>query len=118
MRKVIFAPTLVAAALSAVVYFVPVSSSAAANFVSPLPKNQSAVVQVNHRRYRYPGYYPYYPPYPAYGPYYYGPPAVAYPPPVIYYPGPRYYPGPAVYGPDGVFGVRRPYGGGAYDVDW
>lgn len=116
MRKVIFALTSIAAALSAVVYVVPVSSAAAANFVSPLPKKPSAVVEVNHRRYWYPGPYPYYAPYPAYGAYYYGPPVAAYPPPVVYYPGPRYYPGPAVYGPDGFYVVRRPYR--AYDADW
>lgn len=116
MRKVIFAPPLMATALSAFGFFATVSSPAAANFVSPLLKNQNAIIQVHHRRYWYPGYYPYYPTYPAYGPYYYGPPAVSYPPPVVYYPGPRYYPGPAVYGPYGGIVVRRPYG--SYYVGW
>lgn len=90
------------------------ASAHAANFVPHVLKGETAAVQVHHRRYWYPGYYPYYP-YPAYAPYYYGP-AIAYPPPVVYYPGPRYYPGPAVYGPYGGFVVRRPYD--AYYADW
>ena len=75
------------------------------------------VLPVNHRRYWWPGYYPYYS-YPAYSYYapYYGPPAVVYPPPVVYYPGPRYYPGSAVYGAYGGFVVGRPYG--SYYTDW
>lgn len=117
MRKVIAAPTLIAAALSAVVYSASLGSASAASFVVPPPAHQQAVVQVNHRRYWYPGYYPSYPPYPAYGSYFYGPPVVAYPPPVVYFPGPRYYPGPAVYAPDSLFVVRRPYRG-YYDADW
>lgn len=117
MRNVIVAQPLIAATLLSVVYSGSTESALATTIGSPPPVHQKAVVQVNHRRYWYPGYYPYYVPYAGYGAYYYAPPAVAYPPPVIYYPGPRYYPGPAVYGPDGVYVIRRPYSS-YYDVGW
>ena len=117
MGKAFFAPSLIAATCAIFGSSAPVSSAVAANLMMPLPKVASEVLPVNHRRYWWPGYYPYYS-YPAYSYYtpYYGPPAVAYPPPVVYYPGPRYYPGPAEYGAYGGFVVRRPYG--SYYTDW
>lgn len=108
MRKVFFANYFLAAALAGFGYSSSASVASAAGFKAPLPKVESAVKNVNHRRrYWWPdGYYPYYP-YAAYAPYYYVAPPIAYAPPVVYYPGPRYYPGPAVYGPR-IY-VGRPY---------
>jgi hypothetical protein len=115
MREEFVALTCASIAAGVFGYCASAGSADAASFVPHALKGEAAVVQVHHRRYWYPGYYPYYP-YPVYAPYYYGPPAVAYPSPVVYYPGPRYYPGPAVYGPYGGIVVRRPYD--SYYADW